>query len=737
MNRRWLPLLLLALAALLGATVWYAVAATEQPRPLAKGEHPADSEARSDQQAAPDNDATGSRAASNAVAAGNTESADLVRPGQAGTSGQGGSGTAQGGSGTASTGPGSTSPSGTTGTPKPLTAREQAELQRRTQGRADHNARVTSLREGSPAGQASVLKKSLKPDEWKQQLKEEGLEPPEMVSTPVAGKVMSPLSNEGLANAQVTLLSFLPWPGKPGGSLYTVATTLTTDAKGEFKGDIPAGTVAPLWHAPLGMLVQASGELQGDFRSFAVAQGLPIYSLRPGEFNQLGIFWAPDEPFDVDCNASQYNEKGLKVVCTGLLDPQRWHDKTRDAALALFTATNVNPPLDGAPADTVGRCTLRATWDKKATPYLSLLKDGLYVQTRRCVPAKQASSTSGQPAPEVAKPFNEVVFENAGLVTITGQVVDADGAGVDGAVLVAIGDPTPSTATSDAAGWFEFRNPGPKTTLIGATHQDFVTTLQDKVKPGDAGLRIVFTTRKPVLWFKLRNRYTQASIDQVSMKVIEKIEYDKSGGKPPPPRTQTFELASASGEYVQKAEWLVAAIILEKVGFFPRTINDPISLQAAAGAALEIDLYPGRELNIKPREYTAAQDTTRWFPDPKPENPGIYTAWSNHWIEWQVDFGDAPEQGQEGGSFDILLGCTNQGLVDNQYSFEVEVWVDGTKKGNLSILADSVATQTGRMKLGKLSGMHTIRLVWLNDKWIPEQLDANIRYASLQLLEQP
>jgi hypothetical protein len=240
-----------------------------------------------------------------------------------------------------------------------------------------------------------------------------------------------------------------------------------------------------------------------------------------------------------------------------------------------------------------------------------------------------------------------------------------------------------------------------------------------------------------VLWFKLRNRYTQAAIEQVSVKTIEKVETDKSGGKPPPPRTQTFELASASGEYVQKAEWLVAAIVLEKVGFFPRTVNDPITLQANAGGAIDIDLYPGRELNVRPRDYTAVQDTTRWFADPTAESPGIYTAWSNHWIEWQVDFGDAPEQGVEGGSFDILLGCTNQGLVDNQYKFDVEVWVDGTKKGNLSIMADSVATQTGRMKLGKLSGSHTIRLVWLNDKWIPDQLDANIRYASLQLLEQP
>jgi hypothetical protein len=30
-----------------------------------------------------------------------------------------------------------------------------------------------------------------------------------------------------------------------------------------------------------------------------------------------------------------------------------------------------------------------------------------------------------------------------------------------------------------------------------------------------------------------------------------------------------------------------------------------------------------------------------------------------------------------------------------------------------------------------------VRLVWLNDSWIPDQLDANIRYQSLKFLEQP
>ncbi|MCL4730030.1 MAG: carboxypeptidase regulatory-like domain-containing protein, partial [Planctomycetes bacterium] len=484
------------------------------------------------------------------------------------------------------------------------------------------------------------------------------------------------------------------------------------------------------------MIVEAAGEIGGDLRVFQVVAGMPIETLRPGEFNQLGIFWAPEEPFDVNCDATQFSENGLKVVCTGELDPQRWHESRRSQALALFAATPVKPRNGETPEPLAGCCTLRGTWDTRDAPWLTLCKGTEPLVTRRCVRRKQQSNKSGD-ATQIAQPFEDVVFENTGYVRITGQVVDPDGAGVAGAAVLALGDPTLTSSLTDAAGWFEIANPGPKTSFLVATHDDFVSAVQWGVKPGDSGVQVRFSDRKPVLWLRLRDRYTQAPISQVSLKAIEKVLPPQDGGKPPAPRTQTFELSSAGGEYVQKIEWLVNSIVLEKVGYFPRTINDPMTAQAAASGPLDIDLYPGRELNIRPRDYTAVQDAERWFPDSKPEDPGIYTAWSNHWIEWSVDFGPAPEPGVEGGSFDILLGCTNQGLVDNQYRFDVEVWVDGTKKGNLSILANSTAVQTGRMKLGKLSGTHTVRLVWLNDKWIPDQLDANIRYASLQFLEQP
>lgn len=618
---------------------------------------------------------------------------------------------------------------------RPLSAHEQAELQRRTEGRAAHNSRVTStapaaVRKGNP------LARSLLPDEWQKAFAEEGLPPPPMVTTQVAGKVMSPLSNEGIAGAKVTLLSFLPWEGQPGGPLYTVATELLADPRGEFKGYIPAPPKPPQFHAPVGMLVEATAEIAGEAKSFQVLAGLPVDTIRPGEFNQLGIFWAPEEPFDIACDATQFDQPGLKVVCTGELNPQRWHEARRGAALSLFGFAAVAPRGGSTPeaAMNAGKCMLRGTWDKRDAPFLTLMAGDKALVTRRCVARKNASTESAGAVPQ---PFEDMVFENSGYVSITGQCLDGEGAPVVGAVVHTAGDPTPVSSLSDASGWFEIANPGKATRMLVATHDDFVSTLTPNVKPGDVGVQVTFSQRKPVLWLRLRDRYTKSAILQASLKIMEKTTPPPEGGKAPRPRTQTVELNSDSGEFIVKAEWLVNAIVIEKVGYFPRTVNDPMALQAAAGGALDIELYPGRELNVRPRDYTAVQEPARWFPDSSPDSPGIYTAWSSHWIEWQIDFGQAPEPGLEGGSFDLLLGCTNQGIVDNQYRFDVEVWVDGTKKGNLSVLANSTAIQTARMKLGKLAGAHTVRLVWLNDKWIPDQLDANIRYASLQFLEQP
>jgi hypothetical protein len=69
--------------------------------------------------------------------------------------------------------------------------------------------------------------------------------------------------------------------------------------------------------------------------------------------------------------------------------------------------------------------------------------------------------------------------------------------------------------------------------------------------------------------------------------------------------------------------------------------------------------------------------------------------------------------------------------------FDVDVWVDGSKVGRMQIGSNPTVQQLGRIALGNLTGQHTIRLMWMNDRYIPGQLDANIRYESIRFMEVP
>ncbi|MCC6465583.1 MAG: carboxypeptidase regulatory-like domain-containing protein [Planctomycetes bacterium] len=622
--------------------------------------------------------------------------------------------------------------------PRNLTPAEREEQARINGGRARHEREV-GLTPAVAERNQPALRKSLKPDEWKQAFRDEGLEAPEMTPTPVTGKLMSPISREGIADASLRMISFLPLNNQPGGALYPVITDLRTDALGNFSGQIPAPLRAPQGHPTLGIavdLVQPVDANQDPTLTGLgnrILAGYPIAALRPGETNALGILWAPETPFDVDCDAGQFNYAAGKLVlcCTGELDPQRWHPVRAAALLAEFPQVAV--PAEAQDPARRGRTLLRSTWDGSDAPFVTLLESGSPLQTRRCARPRQKSESSDSKAIEIPRPFDVLVFENAGYTAITGQVVDADGAPVAGAVVETLGDPTPQRALTDGSGWFTVAQPGKAVSALRFSHDDFITQEKSGVTPGASGVLLAFANRKPVLWFTLRDSRSQALLTSVTLELHEAA----SNSQAIKARTETRELTSATGEYVVKAEFLLHSVALQKVGYFPRTVQNPQAAQAAAAGPMALVLAPGRELTVRPRDYTAVEDAERWFPDSKPEDPGIYTAWQTHWIEWQVEFGAQPEPGVEGGSFDLLLGCTNHGIVDNDYQFAVDVYVDGQKKGSLSILADSLHEQTGRLALGKLAGAHTIRLVWTNDKWIPDQLDANIRYASMKFLEQP
>jgi hypothetical protein len=610
---------------------------------------------------------------------------------------------------------GGATPGDTPATPRAMTAREREEEARKATGRPALAEKLGR----TPAGDGfnGALKKAPEQEKWAELWYAEGFTPPEMTPTPIHGKIMSQDSREGLGKATVGLISFFPLDGIAGGPLLPVMTELETDEQGYFGGEIPASKLPPLNYPPVAIAI--------TWEMHRIVAAMPIETLLVGKQNELGIFWAPEMPYTLKTDAQQFNGD-LSIVSTGELNPQRWHSAKQAQTFTWFPAYAVGmvDPLKGL-ADVIG------TWDDKDAPYISLLDGDKQVQTLRPTRAAQASATSAPGA--IPAPFNTLVFENDSLTPISGQVVNGDGAAIANAVVTTVGDAISQSAVTDAAGWFVFNDPPEKTTALLCVHDDYVKALQTPVAPGDSNAQITMAVRRPRIHILVTDKLTQAPLTELSVKVTGLTPFGTSAGEPLP--VEFIELTSTNGHFVLEWEYAIQQITLEKLGYFPKTILDPSTAQQATGE-ITIELTPGRKLEVTPKTYTAAETPERWFPDTDP-GLGIYTAWSHHWIEWAVDFGDAPEEGEEGGSFDVVLGCTNHGIVDNEYQFKVDVYVDGVKKGELTIMADSLNERTARMSLGKLSGSHTVRLIWTNDKWIPDQLDANIRYGSLKFLEQP
>lgn len=629
---------------------------------------------------------------------------------------QGGANTGNGTAPSGEQGSGQAAPPPPRRNPTPAEREEQA---RQNGGRAAYRARLEASAPDNGKADAS-LKKSAKTEEWVKQWRDEGIEPPEMVPTQITGKIMSQQAREGVAGAAVGVLTFFPVDGQRGGQIWPVLTELIADAQGNFAGEVPASPNPPFYYTSAAITVKAEG--------YRVIAGMPLSGFNTGQLNTLGIFWAPESPFAVECDGTQFSGQ-LEVVCTGQLDPQRWYAPKRGPVLAYFPRFAMNAATDKSPERA---CKVLGNWDDKVPPFCTLMSAGGPLQTKRCVRVKKQSEKSSGEQPLVAEPFEKIVFESSGFAEISGQVVDVQGAGVANATVIAAGDSENPTELTDSLGYFRFEKPPKKTHTLAAAHDDYISVIQKDVTPGMSAVRIVLKDRKPVLAFTLRDQVTQQLVTSVNIKLY--APSNKNKAQPPTIK----ELTSSNGAYYVKSDTLLASITLEKVGYFPLTVKDPVKVQSEQQGAWTIYLNPGRKLEVRPRDYTGCQDAARYYSDTQnTQDPGIWTYWSNIWIEYAIDFGAPPEQGVEGGYFDVVLGCRNEGIVDNNYQFQVKVFVDDVEKGTLTITANTLTEQFGRMKLGQLSGVHRVRLVWLNDSWIPDQLDANIRYQSLKFLEQP
>ena len=672
------------------------------------------------------------------------------------------------------------------------TARERVARSRYSRGKLPSAADIPdAVEEGDKP--PLDLTKLAEPEIWAEYWAREGYTPPEMVKTPVRGKVMSLLTNTQVPGAKVRVFTFFPATSRLNGPVLPVIMEAVADEQGYFESNLPVPARWPSDYPRYALSIEWEGKRLVDCA--------PYDNLRAGEDNEIGVFWAPEEPYEVEVSVTTA-ETGLTVAATGRVDPRRWESAR---------AARIFEQLPQTPVGTTA-AELASSWDfLKADdlPYLTLLRSARPVLTRQCVihpdenvrialdtktvalffeeaPLDQVlnrlSSEAGFPIsvsdsvdPDLeinldagrisikqaldrvagqqeliwriedggvvfdqlnesssvleigtSSAFLPVVFPNDGSLTLSGVVIDAEGLPIEGAILSLTVNQEPQLAYSNATGFFQFHGLPDKRLTVVATHQDYV----DKDVELQAGV-LDASIQLPFLRPKVTLNVTDSSTDQPVTEIwINGIEvtspYASSPkGGPLPPR----HMESATGEYVFKHQKRVTFLTLQAPGFRPYTLE-----WFDEQGTFDVRLEPGLDLTRRPRDYDAAQNPNAFNTD-EGDGPGLWSLDDDHWVEYAFDFGEDEQD------FDLILGVTNQTYatlpLDNEYLFEVRVYVDGKSLGTMQIASNPTVAQLGRLNLGKLSGAHTVRLMWLNDRYIPGQLDANIRYESLRIMQVP
>jgi hypothetical protein len=293
-------------------------------------------------------------------------------------------------------------------------------------------------------------------------------------------------------------------------------------------------------------------------------------------------------------------------------------------------------------------------------------------------------------------------------------------------VLTLVVDGEDVISYSDSTGWFTFGGLPNQQLNLTATHELWVD-VDLKVQPGVTDKQVEFSYRRPKMNLTVLHDANGSPVKEVWFH-FEAWEYNIPILDEPPPM-QVRRMTSANGVYLFENEKPLVSLTACAPGLKPTEINEEDPL-----ATLEVHMAEGPVLERRPRDYDAAQSPNLFKTDDG-DGPGLWSLDDDHWVEYAFDFGETEQD------FDLILGVTNHTYatlpLDNEYLFEVRVWVDGKNRGIMKIASDPTVAQLGRISLGQISGTHTVRVMWLNDRYIPGQLDANIRYDSLRIMEAP
>ena len=575
-----------------------------------------------------------------------------------------------------------------------------------------------------PALPAGVLDALPTPHEWEAYWAPSGTAAPRLVAAPVYGKALAPGRHTGLPHALVHLITFFDGPR----GVVPVTTRVLANHRGVFRATVPAPSSPPSGHPTLAVTVDLlvltdDGTIS---RKVRVVHGATRATLDPGTDNSLGVF-RPALPRQAYFDARRVAGRRT-VAVTGGLDPRRWDPLMRGSALGTVPRASFDPigwSLQRAFVPVPRRDT-----DGRAVPVaLAVLFSGDDVADVEPLTVVRDDDTIRMPT---------VVFGEDDARDIEGTVTKADGRPLAGASLTLVDTLPPTRVLTDFDGRFIVRGVARSVRSAVVSHPDWV---DEEVATDADVIDVRMGTRRPRHVF----RVVDASSGDVVPRVF--VAYVVAGRTAEPPALRRVELtAGDDGRMHLVAPRPLASATIEQVGYRPARLplhaagDEPVVVRIEQSAGLEpsVQLEPSVRLDIRPRDYTRVQWRRGWLPDKDPESPGIATLNPRLWIEWKPDFGAPPPDGVRGGAFDLVLGVNNLKrflMIDHDFAFHVEVFVDGKRRGALDIPADTESVRYGRLHLGRLSGEHVVRLRWTNDRYVKGEFDANIRYASLRFIE--
>lgn len=520
------------------------------------------------------------------------------------------------------------------------------------------------------------------------------------IDTPVTGKVMSRQTRKGLANATVTILIFHPLSKVSASPVWIVPVTATTNTNGIFATTL-AIPETPVPGAALGLSFT-----HGNHSDLA---GVPIAQLFPGHEQNLGIFWLNNNQSTLQGSITPaYLAENAKLIDTGGLNPLAWDSRIRNDILSLFPIFPINK-------DEYSIAFTEQDSSHNGQRWVTLFSKGAWIGTQSVTWKKVDVEQNGQLKKETIGVADFTVGPDNSL---RGSVNSQNGGALPGAVIIALtnGNEPNQTAITGANGDFRFAKAPLTLRGFQVSHNDFLTQEFSYAKSGQSPV-LVLQNRRPNIPLLLTNSLSGEPIPNIKATLSSTAVAGQSI------QQSVVNLASETGQYQLTAAFPIGQILLEREGYFPKLLTQPDNYPTAT---IESTMIEARSIQFTARE--AVGKSKRWSDI---HSSSLVTNWAQEWLEFEVDYGE------EATAFDFEIGVRNNGLIDHKYKFDIRIDIAGEASKRIKVLASQTDTLTARVTLAPKVGIQKLRITWLNDRWIPNQLDANILVDWVKFHQRP